>query len=206
MRHEGKDRNTTRAPTFVELEQELARLATQAAACAQTEQDNPALERLIGILLRPALRIARAKLEDILGRHHVDRDEVDDVASESLIKLSQKIGRYRPGAPVFPWFSTMVRNQARDFVRREYHTRLKHPLEFVPLDRSAFQIPAPVDDVDEQLGVDEFASDLPSALQQVLELSLEGYRTGEIAELVAVPVRRVRDWKKELCAEYGALV
>lgn len=202
MKTQGKDR----PPTFVELEQELTQLATRAAACAQTEQENPDLERLITILLRPALRIARAKLEDMIGRHNVDRDDLDDIASKSLIKLSQAIRRYTPGAPVFPWFYTIVRNQARDFVRREYHTRSKHRPEFVPLDRSAFRIPAPGDYVDERLGIDEFASDLPPQLQQVLDLSLEGYRTGEIAELVAVPVRRVRDWKKELCAEYGALL
>jgi RNA polymerase sigma factor (sigma-70 family) len=200
MRNQGK----TRPPSFVELEHELTRLATAAAACA--EQDNPDLERLVFILMRPALRIARAKLEDMVGPENVDRDDLDDIAQKSLISLSKAIRLYRQGAAVFPWFSTIVRNRARDFVRREFHTRSNGPRpEFVPLDRSAFLIPAASDDVDELLGIGEFASDLPPELQHVLELSLEGYRTGEIAELVAVPVRQVREWKKELCAEYGAL-
>jgi RNA polymerase sigma-70 factor (ECF subfamily) len=48
-----------------------------------------------------------------------NRDDALDVAQESLLRLFSNLGRLAPGRAIGPWLLTIVRNQARDFWRRQ---------------------------------------------------------------------------------------
>jgi RNA polymerase sigma-70 factor (ECF subfamily) len=48
-----------------------------------------------------------------------NRDEALDVAQEALMRFFASLGRMTPGRAVRPWLLAIVRNQARDFWRRQ---------------------------------------------------------------------------------------
>ena len=48
-----------------------------------------------------------------------NRDDALDVAQEAMLRFFASIGRITPGRAVRPWLLTIVRNQARDFWRRQ---------------------------------------------------------------------------------------
>jgi RNA polymerase sigma-70 factor (ECF subfamily) len=48
-----------------------------------------------------------------------NRDDALDVAQEAMLRFFASLGRITPGRPVRPWLLTIVRNQARDFWRRQ---------------------------------------------------------------------------------------
>lgn len=196
---------TLRAPSLADLDEALIDIAAEATVYIGTERGERAFERLAIILKRPALRIARAKLEDLLGQAATDPDDANDVANLGLFKLYQSLGDYKRGARVIPWFATMVRSQAKDFVRKKYHTRAKYRTEILQFEDSALAVPSRTDDVERRLDIQQIAVGLPLAVQQVLELINQGYHTREIAAITNESVAWVRERKKELRAELVAL-
>lgn len=88
-----------------------------------TERGERAFERLVLILFRPAIRIARAKLEELLGRDEIAPHDAQDVASLSLIHLYRRLPHYRAGSAVIPWFASLVRDQTKAFVRSKSYRR-----------------------------------------------------------------------------------
>jgi len=48
-----------------------------------------------------------------------NRDDALDVAQEAMLRFFASLGRITPGRPVRPWLLAIVRNQARDFWRRQ---------------------------------------------------------------------------------------
>jgi RNA polymerase sigma-70 factor, ECF subfamily len=48
-----------------------------------------------------------------------NRDDALDVAQEALLRFFATLGRIAPGRAVGPWLLAIVRNQARDFWRRQ---------------------------------------------------------------------------------------
>src|SRR5688572_24159502 len=48
-----------------------------------------------------------------------NRDDARDVAQEAMLRFFSSIGRITPGRAVRPWLLTIVRNQARDYWRRQ---------------------------------------------------------------------------------------
>ena len=195
---------TIPVPSIAEAEAQLGEIAAQAAATAGTERGERDFERLVPIVKRAALRIARLKLEDLLGSN-AERDDVDDVVALAFITLYRTIHTYTPGEAFVPWFATMVRSRAYDFVRQKYHTRAEFGPEIVPLGKSALVVPARTDDVEGRLGRRETLEQLPPELRQVAVLLDEGYRTREIAEITHEKVAWVRARKQDLREELAAL-
>lgn len=105
------------------LEEGLQGIVEDAQKHLDTERGERAFERLVLILFRPALRIARAKLEELIGRDAIAPDDVQDVASLSLIQLYRRLPHYRAGSAVIPWFASLVGDQTRVFVRSKSHRR-----------------------------------------------------------------------------------
>jgi RNA polymerase sigma-70 factor (ECF subfamily) len=48
-----------------------------------------------------------------------NRDDALDVAQEAMLRFFASVGRIAPGRAVRPWLLAIVRNQARDFWRRQ---------------------------------------------------------------------------------------
>jgi RNA polymerase sigma-70 factor, ECF subfamily len=48
-----------------------------------------------------------------------NRDDALDVTQEAMLRFFRSVGRITPGRAVRPWLLTIVRNQARDFWRRQ---------------------------------------------------------------------------------------
>lgn len=109
-----------------DLEAGLQRIVEDVQRHVDTERGERAFERLVLILFRPAIRIARAKLEELLGRDAVAPADAQDVASLSLIQLYRRLPHYRAGSAVIPWFASLVGAQTKDFVRSKSHVRTLH--------------------------------------------------------------------------------
>jgi len=81
-------------------------------------------------LLAQAWSGADEAREELARRHRVaayvlalqllgNRDDALDVAQEAMLRFFASLRRITPGRPVRPWLLTIVRNQARDFWRRQ---------------------------------------------------------------------------------------
>lgn len=187
------------------LERDLGVLMVQAQQHFGTARGTRAYERIVAILTRPGMRIARCKLEDLLSRGEVNSDDVNDIVYSAHFQVYQTLDRYKPGTPVIPWFATIVRNKAIDFVRQQYHTRAKQPPDFLHYDELSFVITAREDDVDTRLDIQEVLNGLAPENQQVLSLLESGHSTAEIAVLMGQPESWVRARRRALRAEFGAL-
>lgn len=102
-----------------DIDEDLRWLLSEALLYAGTERGRVAFERLTNILMRPAQRIARVKLEAILPRDQVRDELIDELVRESLYRLYVRLSRYEPRMPVIPWFAGLVGECAQDLVRRE---------------------------------------------------------------------------------------
>lgn len=87
---------------------------------ASLEGDGPAREELARRLRRPAYSLALHLLRD--------PDDALDVAQDGLMRFFGSLERLDPGRPVRPWLLTIVRNRARDLMRRR-KVRNHEPLE-----------------------------------------------------------------------------
>lgn len=101
------------------LNHELSRRAIAVGRHPHTEEGRRSYESLAAILVGPAYRIARARLEAILPRDQVGPDEINAVVGTAMYELYRKLaqGDYRPGTPLIPWFAAIVSTCARDFGR-----------------------------------------------------------------------------------------
>ena len=188
-----------------ELERDLGVLMVQAREHFDTERGMRAYERIVAILTRPGMRLARGKLEDLRSRGEVNSDDVNEIVYSAHFQLYQTLDRYKPGTPVIPWFATIVRNKAIDFVRQQYHTRAKQPPDVLHYDELSFVITAREDDVDTRLDIQEILHGLAPESHQVLSLLEGGHSTAEIAVLLGRSEPWVRARRKALRAEFGAL-
>jgi RNA polymerase sigma-70 factor (ECF subfamily) len=60
-----------------------------------------------------------------------NRDDALDVAQEAMLRFFANLGRIAPGRAVGPWLLAIVRNQARDFWRRQ-RVRRTEPIDASP--------------------------------------------------------------------------
>jgi len=81
--------------------------------------DRAAQEELARHFRRPAYLLAL----QLLG----NPDDALDVAQDALLRFFTKIHRFQTGRPVQPWLLTIVRNRARDLMRRR-RVRRSEPL------------------------------------------------------------------------------
>lgn len=74
--------------------------------------DGRAFEEILAPVLDPAFRLAMTMLDD--------RAAAEDAVQEAALKAWRKIGRFRSGADVRPWFLTIVANECRSMRRSSW--------------------------------------------------------------------------------------
>jgi RNA polymerase sigma-70 factor (ECF subfamily) len=81
--------------------------------------DGRAFDELLVRVLDPAFRLAMTMLKD--------RGMAEDVVQESAIKAWRKLGRFRSGAELRPWFLAIVANECRTVRRGRWWGVLRFP-------------------------------------------------------------------------------
>lgn len=156
--------------------------------------------------IRPRLvRFARRFVAH--GEFGMDAEDLVHMALESFCRAVRK-GRYDSvddATAVWRCVATIVRNKAFDSYRRD-RTRKRRcgcplpadQLDFLPTKAEAD--PAQLASNREQLDV--FQERLRPSLQKLLQYKIEGYKTAELAKVLAVSDRTVQRWLQEIRKSY----
>jgi RNA polymerase sigma factor (sigma-70 family) len=191
-------------PGAVELEHDLSVLVAEAQHVG-TERGVRAYERLVAVLTRPGMRIARGKLNDLGFHGEANLDDLNEIVYNAHFQLYRMLDRYVPGTPVMPLFATIVRNKAIDFVRQQHHTRAKNRPEMISYEEFAFVFAAHEDDVHTRLDIEEVMQGLAPDDHRVLSLLGSGHTTAEIAAELGRSEPWVRARRKALRAAFCVL-
>jgi RNA polymerase sigma factor (sigma-70 family) len=81
--------------------------------------DGRAFGRLLAPVLDPAFRLAMTMLND--------RTAAEDAVQEAALKAWRKLGRFRAGSPLRPWFLAIVANECRSTRRARWWRVLRVP-------------------------------------------------------------------------------
>ncbi len=119
--------------------------------------DGPAFEELLAPVLDPAFRQAITMLRD--------RSAAEDAVQEAALRAWRRIGRFRSGADLRPWFLAIVANECRS-VRR---SRWWHVIRYGEVAPSALPDPWEVASAD-RLDLDAALERLPRRHLLVLVL------------------------------------
>lgn len=161
-------------------------------------------EDAFGVLVERYMRPAYAVALAVTGRH----EDAQDAAQESLLVALQRLDECRSPEKFAGWLMTIVRNRARNLVRRE----VLRDTDQVPESASS-RTPTPERDL-ETLELRESLHDalqtLPEIQQQIVLLhDLEGWKHREIAQRLEIPSGTVRSHlhfaRKALRSALGAL-
>ena len=152
--------------------------------------DRAAAEELARRCRRPAYLLALQLLRD--------PDDALDVAQDALLRLFTHLDRVDPERPLRPWLAAIVRNRARDLMRRR-RVRRHESLDTDPEDRPARVLVDPAAGPEERAARTEAARRLWGALGQLAEaqreiLVLRDYQDlayEEIAAVLGVPLGTV---------------
>jgi RNA polymerase sigma-70 factor (ECF subfamily) len=157
--------------------------------------DGPAFEQLLAPALDPAFRLAMTMLND--------RAAAEDAVQEAAFRAWRKLGQFRTGSVLRPWFLAIVANECRSARRSRWWQVLRFPdlrTESVQHDRWAdrvdldaalerlaphhllaltlyYHLDLPVDEVARVLGCSEGAS------RQRIHRALAALRPGLVLEV-----------------------
>jgi RNA polymerase sigma-70 factor (ECF subfamily) len=81
--------------------------------------DGRAFDELLAPVLDPAFRLAMTMLKD--------RGTAEDAVQEAALKAWGKLGRFRSGAELRPWFLAIVANECRTARRGRWRSVLRFP-------------------------------------------------------------------------------
>jgi RNA polymerase sigma-70 factor (ECF subfamily) len=96
------------------LDQDLAERLERAKA-----GDGRAFDELLAPVLDPAFRLAMTMLND--------RGAAEDAVQEGALKAWRKLGRFRTGAELRPWFLAIVANECRTARRGRWWSVVRFP-------------------------------------------------------------------------------
>lgn len=144
-------------------------------------------ERAFGLLVTKYQRAAYAVAYSVTGRH----EDAEDAAQESFLVALERLEECRSPDRFAGWLMTIVRNRARNLVRRE----VLRETDQVPVGASS-GTPGP----DRQAELSELQEVLRAALDAlpqvrreiVLLHDLEGWKHREIADRIGLPSGTVR--------------
>ena len=144
-------------------------------------------EDAFGVLVERYMRASYAVAFSVTGRH----EDAQDAAQESLLVALQRVEECRSPEKFGGWLMTIVRNRARNLVRRE----VLRDTDQVP-ESARSRTPPP----ERELATAELRENLSSALGQLPEVQrqivllhdLEGWKHREIAERLDLPSGTVR--------------
>lgn len=161
--------------------------------------DTGAFDALVERHAAMVRRLTRAVL-----RH---AEDADDAAQDAFVAAWTSLGRFDPAQPLRPWLTRIALNAARDLARRR---RVRQTDEIAAT--VASMGPGPELDTERRLlraRLDGALAGLPERQRLAVVLhDAEGYRHGEIAELLGVPEGTVRSdvfqGRRRLRAALGA--
>lgn len=171
--------------------------------------DDDAREELARRYRRPAYLLAL----QLMG----NPDDALDVAQDALLRFFTRLDRFKPGRPIKPWLLAIVRNRARDLMRRR-RVRRSEPLpEDSPTYRPELIDPAssPEDDYrrhELRAKVWRALVEMPPAQREILVLrDYQDLAYAEIAEVLDIPIGTVMSrlhrarasLRSLLCDDYG---
>ena len=144
-------------------------------------------EHAFGLLVARYQRAAYAVAYSVTGRH----EDAEDAAQESFLVALQRLEECRSPEKFAGWMMTIVRNRARNLVRRE----VLRETEQVPVAASS-RTPTP----DREAELSELQDALREALDALPEVQreivllhdLEGWKHREIADRIGLPSGTVR--------------
>lgn len=144
-------------------------------------------ERAFGLLVQKYQRAAYSVAYSVTGRH----EDSEDAAQEAFLVALERLEECRAPERFAGWLMTIVRNRARNLVRRE----VLRETDQVPLSAST-AMPAPdkvAEAGDLQDALAEALSGLTEVQRQVVLLhDLEGWKHREIASRIGLPSGTVR--------------
>jgi len=143
--------------------------------------------RAFGLLVQRYQRAAYAVAFSVTGRH----EDAEDAAQESFLVALKRLDECRSPERFAGWLMTIVRNRARNLVRRE----VLRETDPVPLAASS-KTPTP----DRAAELSELQESLREALDALPEVQreivllhdMEGWKHREIAERIGLPSGTVR--------------
>lgn len=152
--------------------------------------DGPAREELARRMRRPAYALALQLLRN--------PDDAMDCTQDGLLRFFGSLDRIQPGKPVKPWLRAIVRNRARDLMRRK-KVRRHEPLEYDDPDSRPRPIldprPGPGATTERralQRRVWNALGKLPEAQREILVLrDYQDLSYNEIAGVLAIPLGTV---------------
>ena len=138
---------------------------------------------LVERYMRPAYAVALA----VTGRH----EDAQDAAQEALLVALQRLEECRSPEKFAGWLMTIVRNRARNLVRREM---LRDTDQVPESARSATPTPErDLETVELRQSLADALGDLPEIQREIVLLhDLEGWKHGEIADRLRLPSGTVR--------------
>ncbi|MFP6581785.1 MAG: sigma-70 family RNA polymerase sigma factor [Candidatus Hydrogenedentota bacterium] len=123
-----------------------------------------------------------------------NREDAQDAAQETLVRMLRNLAKYDPARPFAPWLYSIAMNVCRDQMRKRkrHHTE---PIENVPSEKLAIA-PDTVRKltVDEQMAVLEAGlATLPQKERAAIVLrDIEGLTTREVAQTLGTREQTVR--------------
>jgi RNA polymerase sigma-70 factor (ECF subfamily) len=144
-------------------------------------------EDAFGVLVERYMRASYAVAFSVTGRH----EDAQDAAQESMLVALQRLEECRSPEKFGGWLMTIVRNRARNLVRRE----VLRDTDQVP-ESARSRTPTP----ERELETTQLRENLSNALGQLPEVQrqivllhdLEGWKHREIAERLDLPSGTVR--------------
>ena len=144
-------------------------------------------EDAFGVLVERYMRASYAVAFSVTGRH----EDAQDAAQESLLVALERLDECRSPEKFGGWLMTIVRNRARNLVRRE----VLRDTDQVP-ETASSRSPTPDRDLETaelRASLGDALSSLPEIQRQIVLLhDLEGWKHREIAERLDLPSGTVR--------------
>ncbi len=144
-------------------------------------------EDAFGALVERYMRSAYAVALSVTGRH----EDAQDAAQESLLVALERLDECRSPEKFAGWLMTIVRNRARNLVRRE----VLRDTDQVP-ESTRSQTPTPereMEALELRRSLTDALKDLPEIQRQIVLLhDLEGWKHREIADRLELPSGTVR--------------
>ena len=144
-------------------------------------------EGAFGALVERYMRSAYAVALSVTGRH----EDAQDAAQESLLVALQRLDECRSPEKFAGWLMTIVRNRARNLVRRE----VLRDTDQVP-ESTRSHTPTPdreLETLELRRSLTDALKDLPEIQRQIVLLhDLEGWKHREIADRLELPSGTVR--------------
>ncbi len=151
-------------------------LAAELAIVLAAQRGSP---EAFGLLVRRHQERAYAVARGIVLTH----EDAEDVVQEAFLHAYRALDRFRPEQPFGAWLHRIVANAALDNTRRR---KVRNTDELHDVHSTPFRDPAEHRDLRERL--EAGLATLPARQRAVLVLhDVEGYKHGEIGEILGIP-------------------